>query len=349
LLRQAAHASVPTSRDYLLFYGFSDVFYEGNFRRSEMTFYPFHLKYPSNPRFSLPLALVAPYDPFEGLLADRYWRILAQEWELTRSRSTAPGPWWQGQVRWSVTLALRIRLMSAFQWEALGRPDMAFPIYQEMSGDPLTRYLRLNGPIHMGLARSAWLQGSRDTALGALEEVIQSDKLEPWHDAAEDFRDLIREAEQKPAGLELWTEAGATLIDVLETRKDPGAAWEDPAGGGFPFPRSHLPSIESLAAEGESRDPVLLKLLADCYTLSGLFERGLEAYGRALRTAGDNQAYWAVHMQCHLSRAFILERLGRIKEAAKEAEQALELVARPDLIRYSLESRLDGAKRAADR
>ncbi|MBU1702350.1 MAG: tetratricopeptide repeat protein [Candidatus Eisenbacteria bacterium] len=349
MLKEAAAAPIPTARDYQLFYGFSDVFYEGVFRRSEQTFLPFHIAYPANPRFSLPLALVAPYDPMEGLMADRYWRLLSQEWEITRRTAGVRGPWWQGQVRWSVTMALRICLMAAFQWEAIGRPDMALPIYQEMVADPLTRYFRLSGPIRMGLARSAWLQGDRNMALHALEEIVQIDILEPWHDKAEKFQKEIENAAAPPAHLELWKIASLPLIEVFESCKHPGTAWEEGSKDGFPFSRAQLREIETLAANGASKDPILLKLLGDCYTLSGLFDKALDAYEKTLNAAGENEAYWAIHIQTILSETFILERLGRKKEAVKNAEEALKRVAHADLLRYSLESRLDGAKRAADR
>ncbi|MBD3336309.1 MAG: tetratricopeptide repeat protein [Candidatus Eisenbacteria bacterium] len=348
MVEESGRTTAPTAGDYKLFLGFIHVFYEGGFRESERLFYPFYKEIPANPRFTLPLALVAPFDPAEALLAERYWREMSQAWGQARSDTTASRPWWAGLDRWSVSLALRVRMTAAFQWEAMGRPDKALPMYKQMVKEPLAGYKRVEGPVRMGLARCAVLAGRIDLARTTLQSLLDDDNLDPWHDPA---RELRREAVKEPPDVrrrELWREMSAPLIEALESVAAPGRARETQAASEAPFPAARLAEVTALHDRAGGSDPMLTKLAGDAYLLAGRFQEARQIYDRI--DAGDlPPSLWPLGIQIRLNRAYILEQQDRPGDAAEEIEDALDMVVDPDLIRYTLESRRHGLKRAADR
>lgn len=337
----AGQSPTPSSRDFQLFLGLLDAFYEGNFSRGEEIFGRFFHENPHNPRFGISLSFMAPFDPADALQADRYWRTLSNAWDSMEKSENPGDPWWKGHDRWSVILAVRMRLMAAYQWEALGRPDFALSIYRDLSTDPHSRPYRMKGPVYLGLARTAALMGDHETALKATEVLRESKKLKPWHKRAEK---LQKEIEKNPPDypIHMWSEASLPLIETYEGLSDSSA--NSARRGRFAFPRSQLRDYER--RYGNSGDPALMKMLADAYYLAGLPNRALDLYGEVLSISGDNESIWALHFQSLINRSFILEAQGKIKDALEEMKRAADTLEEQDLVRYPVDARVDALERA---
>jgi tetratricopeptide (TPR) repeat protein len=340
LLVEAAGSGAPSSRDFTIFYAFVDAFYEGIFPRGQRNMGPFFYAFPHNSRFGISMSLMAPFEPENALMADRYWRALIGAWESRREG--AGGRWYDGWDRWSISLAMRMRMVAAYQWEALGRPDMALPVYQDLTTDSLAHGRRVKGPVHLGLARTAILTGNPGLARLAAAKIIDGEKeLKPWRDRAKDLR---KAAEEGPGSypLAIWKESGRHVIEALESVSDPGRDQDGSWRPSYPFPRSRLREMEQHA---RAKDPVLLKLLGDAYALSGLSNRALRTYEEALSLC-DRPELWAVRFQIHLNRSRVLEREGDVKNALREMKRADDTIEDEDLIRYPVDARLDALERA---
>jgi hypothetical protein len=199
----------------------------------------------------------------------------------------------------------------------------------------------------MGLARTAFLTGETDLALETVEEILRDKDIEAWHDQSRDLRREIVEGEPLDAAREAWRRIGDLLIDALAPADSAGTAGASLRRRTAPFPRSRLPEVESLVA-GSEGDPVAAKLLGDAYLLAGLPAKALETYDRAL-PAADRPSLWAVHMQIRLNRVHAMDLLQRNRNARDELKEALDRVAKPDLLRYPLESRVESSERRASR
>jgi tetratricopeptide (TPR) repeat protein len=340
MVMEAAASRAPSTRDFLLFSAFLDAFYEGEFVRGSRTMLRFYSENPHNSRFGISLSLMAPFDPGEALAADRYWRILSNEWESMRAGQSSRTPWWDGRDLWSVALAVRMKLMAAYQWEAMGRPDFARALYQDLCTDSLCQKRRVKGPAHLGLARTAALMGDANTALRATDVILETKELKPWRDHAKKLR---REIEKHPGNhpVRRWSEASLPLIEALEASAD--SAGNSPRRRGFAFPRSRLRDLEREHAN--SGDPVLTKLLADAYYLAGLPEKAMDLYEEVLSLT-EKPSLWALHFQTLLNRSYILEKRGQVKEALQTMKDAADTIEEVDLIRYPVDARIDALERA---
>lgn len=340
MVTEAAASRAPSARDFLLFSAFLDAFYEGEFVRGSRNMGRFFFENPHNSRFGISLSLMAPFDPAEALGADRHWRILSNEWESMRAGQSSRTPWWEGWDLWSIALAVRMKLMAAYQWEAMGRPDIARSLYQELCTDSLCQKRRVKGPAHLGLARSAALMGDTNTALRATDVILETKELKPWRDHAKRLR---REVEKHPPKYPVhkWSEASLPLIEALDASGD--SLGNSSPGPGFAFPRSHLRELERQYAE--SGDPALTKLLADAYNLAGLPQRAMDLY-EEVASMTKTPSLWALHFQALLNRSYILEKQGDVKEALRAMKDAADTIEEVDLIRYPVDARIDALERA---
>jgi tetratricopeptide (TPR) repeat protein len=344
LLLEGMRGAVPTATDYQIYMAFVDIFYEGDFQRARGIFGPLYEAHPQNPRFGIALALMAPFAPENGLAAVRIWERLSREW-ARRATGEPKAFWWQGWDRWSITLALRIKLMAAYQWEALGRVAEAGRLYEELLADPMGQFRRVRGPALLGLARTEYLQRRPAEARRLLERLLASKALDDWHGLARDLEDWIEDHPVPTYPLTRWREAGEPLLATLRRVE---ARDTLTTGSAFTFSRSSLREMEALCASASRPDPVLRKLLADAYLLAGLPEKALDAYREALHENRD-PSLWAVRLQANLSWGYLLEQLGRFREAEKAYERADKLLVEPDLHRYPLDARRDAVRRARKR
>jgi tetratricopeptide (TPR) repeat protein len=345
LLTESGRSSIPPASDYRLFAGFLDVFYEGNFRRSESVMGELFYENPHNPRFGITMSLITPFDPSEGLMGVRHWRLLHEAW---RSRAEPGRPWWLGWDRWSVTLAVRMNLLAAYQWEALGQADRALALYEELASNPMARSQRMRGQVQLGIARTSIQTGDGEKARRAVSDILDDKSLKPWHDASKDLKEEI-ERKRTEHDLPLRRSAAEPLIAVLEEVPSPGIDGTERPNriDRRPFPRSQLRRIEALA-RSSGNDPVVGKLLGDAYALAGLPEQAIETYDGAMEGVSA-PSLWAIRLQIHLSRAFLSEALGRNRDALDAMNKAIDEMVEQDLLRYPADARLDALERLAKR